>query len=258
MKVVILAGGYGTRLSEETESRPKPMIEVGGKPLLWHIMKLYWRYGYHEFIILAGYKGHVIKEYFANYYIHHSDITFDLQSRTFEVHSQSTEPWKVTILDTGMDTMTGGRLLRAKSLLQDSPFFLTYGDGLSDVDIPSLLKVHNESGGIITITTVQPDGRFGLVESRKGGKVSRFSEKPLGDGGRVSGGFFVCEPGIFDYLSDGDETILERTPFESLTSDGQMFSYFHSGFWKCIDTLRDVRQVNDLWKNQLAPWKVWD
>ncbi len=257
MKTVILVGGYGTRLSEETDLRPKPMLEIGGKPILWHIMKLYSHHGFNEFVILLGYRGYVVKEYFANYFLHQNDVTFDLAKNEMEVHSNTGEPWKVTLLDTGLDTMTGGRILRAKKYIGDEPFMLTYGDGVSNVDLAALLKIHNSHEGVVTVTTIQPEGRFGSVDSTTEGRIDNFTEKPKGDGAWINGGFFVCSPDIFNYLSEGDNTVLERAPLENLAADGKLYSYQHHGFWKCMDTLRDKVLLNDLWRQNNAGWKVW-
>ena len=256
MKALILAGGYGTRLAEETELKPKPMAEIGGKPILWHIMKIYSHHGVNEFVILLGYKGYVIKEYFANYFLHQSDVTFDLAQNKMELHSNSSEPWKVTLIDTGLDTMTGGRVGRARHHVGNSPFFLTYGDGVSDVDIAKL-RAHHEAGqAVVTLTAVQPEGRFGAVEFGAHDQVSGFLEKPEGDGQWINGGFFVCEPALFDLL-DHDGVVLERDPLQKLAADGKLNAYRHRGFWRPMDTLRDKIQLNDLWTRNQAPWKVW-
>jgi glucose-1-phosphate cytidylyltransferase len=256
MKVAILAGGFGTRLSEETDIRPKPMVLIGGKPILWHIMKHYSHYGYNEFVILLGYKGYFIKEYFANYFIHQSDITIDLKSNKLEVHNNSSEPWKVTLVDTGSDTMTGGRILRAKKYLENEPFMLTYGDGLSDIDLKKLVSFHESKGKLVTLSTVQPEGRFGVLNLDKE-NVLNFLEKPKGDGSWINGGFFVCKPEVFDYLKNGDETIFEREPLENLAKNHELIAYRHESFWKPMDTLRDKMQLEELWKTGNAPWKVW-
>lgn len=256
MKALILAGGYGTRLAEETELKPKPMAEIGGKPILWHIMKIYSRYGVTDFVILLGYKGYVIKEYFANYFLHQSDVTFDLAQNKMELHANSSEPWKVTLIDTGVDTMTGGRVARARKHVGDQPFFLTYGDGVSDIDIGALKSFHESRKGVVTLTTVQPEGRFGAVEIDEKDTVSGFLEKPEGDGQWINGGFFVCEPAIFDLLGD-DSVILERQPLQQLAARGQLSAYRHRGFWRPMDTLRDKIYLNDLWNCGQAPWKTW-
>ncbi len=258
MKVVILAGGYGTRLSEETDLRPKPMVEIGGKPILWHIMKTYSHYGYNEFIILLGYKGYVIKEYFANYFLYESDITIDLASNNIEVHNNSAEPWKVTLIDTGRETLTGGRIKRAKPYLGDEPFLLTYGDGVSDVNIADLVTFHNSHDGIVTMTAVQPEGKYGKISLDDGAtKVLSFNEKPKGDGEEnwINGGFFVCNSEIFNYLQE--DAMLESKPMEQLSENGKLHAYKHSGFWRCMDTLRDKGILNDLWERNVADWKVW-
>ncbi|MFN8611347.1 MAG: glucose-1-phosphate cytidylyltransferase [Vulcanimicrobiota bacterium] len=256
MKALILAGGYGTRLAEETELKPKPMAEIGGKPILWHIMKIYSHHGVNEFVVLLGYKGYVIKEYFANYFLHQSDVTIDLAQNKLELHANSSEPWKVTLIDTGLDTMTGGRVARARPHVGDQPFFLTYGDGVSDLNIGALLDFHRQSGGVVTLTSVQPEGRFGAVELGSNDRVTGFLEKPEGDGQWINGGFFVCEPGLFDLL-ENDGTVLERDPLQKLAERGQLHAYRHKGFWRPMDTLRDKIYLNDLWMRNQAPWKVW-
>ena len=257
MKVVILAGGLGTRLSEETIILPKPMIEIGGKPILWHIMKIYSYWGFHDFVILTGYKSHIIKEYFINYYTRYSDITVDMIENSVEIHNDRTEPWKVTMLYTGQDTQTGGRLLGAQRVLGNERFMLTYGDGVSDINIPKLLKFHEKSGKIITLTAVQPTGKYGSMEIEQDGSVSSFLEKPKGDGTWVSGGFFVVEPGIFAYLTNGNATILEKEPLEKLADEGQIAAYKHTGFWKSMDTLKDKNELTDVWYKDNAPWALW-
>jgi len=258
MKVLILAGGYGTRLSEETNSIPKPMVEIGAQPILWHIMKLYSHYGYNDFIILCGYKGYIIKEYFANYFLHHSDITIDLARNTTEIHKNPCEPWKVTLLDTGLDTMTGGRVLRAKSFIEKGEsFMLTYGDGLTDVNISQLVDFHKSHGKAITITSSQPEGRFGALDIREGGQVSSFVEKPRGDGGWINAGYFVCEHKVFDYILNGDQTVFEKDPLEQLASERELYTFKHKGFWRPMDTLRDKNTLDDLWTSGKAKWKVW-
>jgi glucose-1-phosphate cytidylyltransferase len=257
MKVVILAGGYGTRLSEETEIKPKPMVEIGSKPILWHIMKIYSTYGFNDFIILLGYKGYVIKEYFANYFLHQSDVTINLGSGEIEVHNNHSEPWRVTLIDTGIDTMTGGRIKRAKKYIGDEPFLLTYGDGVGNINIKKLIEFHKKHKRILTITSVQPDGRFGALDIGDDNEVLEFKEKPKGDGGWINAGFFVCESGVFDYIK-GDETIFEDEPLKKLAKDGQLYTYKHTGFWKPMDTLRDKRELNRLWNSNKAPWKIWE
>ncbi|PNR91813.1 glucose-1-phosphate cytidylyltransferase [Petrotoga sp. HWHPT.55.6.3] len=256
MKVVILAGGYGTRLSEETVNIPKPMVEIGGKPILWHIMKIYSHYGYNDFIICLGYKGYVIKEYFMNYFMHMSDITVDLSNGGIKVHNSKAENWKVTLVDTGLDTMTGGRIKRIKDHLNGERFMLTYGDGVGDVNINSLVKFHESHGKLATMTAVQPSGRFGALRINNDKKVESFVEKPAGDGAWINGGFFVLEPQVIDYIKD-DSTTWEREPLENLTKESQLFAYKHEGFWKPMDTLRDKIELERLWSTKEAPWKVW-
>ena len=256
MKVVLLAGGFGTRLSEETTLKPKPMVEIGGMPILWHIMKIYSFYGYNEFVVCCGYKGYVIKEYFANYFLHQSDVTFDLQGNTMDIHNSKSEPWKVTLVDTGLHTMTGGRIKRVKEFLNNQPFLLTYGDGVGNVNIEELLSSHKASNKSITITAVQPSGRFGAININDSNSVESFVEKPSGDGAWINGGYFVCEPEIIDYIDD-DTSIFERSPLENLAKDGKMNAYKHHGFWKPMDTLRDKNQLEADWANGNAPWKIW-
>lgn len=256
MKVVILAGGLGTRLSEETDVRPKPMVEIGGIPILWHIMKIYSHYGFNEFIILCGYKGFYIKEYFANYFFHQSEVTIDLSTNNIQVHSNACEPWKVTLLDTGNTTMTGGRIKKAAKYIAQEPFLLTYGDGVADVNISTLLDFHKRHGKKITVTTVQPDGRFGALDLLADDRVQAFVEKPKGDTNWINGGFFVCEPEVLDYI-DADSTIFEQQPLMKLAQEGDLYAYKHTGFWKPMDTLRDKMLLNDLWEKGSAPWKVW-
>ncbi len=256
MKVVLLAGGFGTRLSEETDIRPKPMAEIGGKPILWHIMKGYAQFGFNEFVILLGYKGYYIKEYFANYFLHQSDITIDLKNNQLEVHNNSSEPWKVTLLETGLHTMTGGRIKRAKDFIGDEPFLMTYGDGVSNVDINALLEFHKKHGKAVTMTAVQPEGRFGALQTDANDRVLSFMEKPKGDGSWINGGFFVCEPKVLDYIQD-DTTVFEQKPLEQLATEGELYTYRHTGFWKCMDTLRDKVRLNELWDNGEAQWKSW-
>ncbi len=257
MKVAILAGGLGTRLSEETDLRPKPMVEIGGKPILWHIMKLYSHYGFNDFFILLGYKGYVVKEYFANYFLHQSDVTIDIKNNKLEILSNASEPWRVTLVDTGANTMTGGRILRAQKYLQNDPFMLTYGDGVGDINIQKLITFHKENKKVLTLTTVQPEGRFGTLSLEKN-LVAKFVEKPKGEGGWINGGFFVCEPQIFDYLREGDSTIFERNPMETLATEGKLAAFRHEGFWKPMDTLRDKQQLEQLWSSSDAPWKKWN
>jgi glucose-1-phosphate cytidylyltransferase len=257
MKVLILAGGMGTRLSEETDLRPKPMVEVGGRPILWHIMKLYSNYGHNDFVVLLGYKGYYIKEYFANYFLHQSNVTIDLSNNKLEVHSNSSEPWRITLLDTGADTMTGGRVKRAEDFIGGERFMLTYGDGVCDLDMAQLLAFHESHGRAITMTSVQPDGRFGTFEAGADGAVSRFLEKPRGDGSWINGGFFVCEPKVLNYITQGDATVFEQQPLQNLANDGELFTYRHPGFWKCMDTQRDKMDLHALWQSGEAPWKTW-
>jgi len=258
MKVVILAGGFGTRISEESAVRPKPMVEIGGMPVLWHIMKIYAAHGITDFVISAGYKSYLIKEYFANYYLHRSDVTFDLAANTIETHATTVEPWKVTIVDTGDATMTGGRLLRVREHLEDETFCLTYGDTLSNVDVGALVDFHREQGVLATVTAVQPPGRFGALAfaGEGGGKVGGFHEKPAGDGGWVNGGFFVCEPGVVDYI-DTDRTVWEQQPLERLAHEGKLAAYRHGGFWHPLDTLRDRMVLEEQWESGSPQWKTW-
>jgi glucose-1-phosphate cytidylyltransferase len=255
MKVVILAGGFGTRLSEETAIKPKPMVEIGDKPILWHIMKIYSHYGFNDFIICLGYKGYLIKEYFANYYLHQSDVTFDLSNNIMKVHQNYSEPWKVTLVDTGLHTMTGGRLLRIKDYIEDDIFMMTYGDGVSNINIIELVRFHNEKNKIATLTAVMPTGRFGALHLNDESNVIKFQEKPEGDGAWVNGGFFVLNKRIFNYLSD-DNTIFERQPLENLAKENQLSAFKHFGFWMPMDKLSDKVELEKLWNNN-APWKVW-
>lgn len=256
MKVLILAGGFGTRLSEETDIRPKPMAEIGGNPILWHIMKIYSSYGFNDFVVLLGYKGFYIKEYFANYFLHQSDVTFDLKNNQMKVHCNSSEPWNVTLLDTGLNTMTGGRIRRAASFVGDEPFMLTYGDGVADVNISELLRFHQSHGKKITMTAVQPEARFGALKTDENNQVLSFMEKPKGDGTWINGGFFVCQPEILNYIAN-DSTVFEQEPLEALAKDGELFTFRHSGFWRCMDTLRDKMKLNELWESGEAKWKIW-
>jgi len=256
MKVVILAGGFGTRLSEETDLKPKPMIEIGNKPILWHILKTYSSYGFNDFVILLGYKGYVIKEYFSNYFLHQSNVTIDLVNNKMEVHQNECEPWKVTLLDTGLHTMTGGRIKQAKEYIGDDAFLLTYGDGVSDVDIAALTKFHSAHGKLITMTAVQPAGRYGALNIRENGVVSDFMEKPKGDGSWINGGFFVCEPEVLDTIDD-NTTVFEEEPLTQLANNNELVAYKHHSFWECMDTLRDKNNLCRLWDEQRAPWKNW-
>lgn len=256
MKAVILAGGLGTRLSEETGSRPKPMVEIGGKPILWHIMKIYSAHGINEFVICCGYKGYVIKEYFANYFLHMSDVTFDMQKNSMEIHQNQAEPWKVTLVDTGENSMTGGRLRRVRDYLQgEDAFCFTYGDGVADVDVTKLLAFHRAHGKAATLTAAHPPGRFGALDIQNN-FVQSFKEKPKGDGASVNAGFFVLSPSVID-LIDGDTTTWEREPLEALASRGELAAFHHAGFWQPMDTLRDKTQLEELWSSGKAPWKVW-
>lgn len=255
---MILAGGIGSRLSEETETRPKPMVNIGGRPILWHIMKIYSTWGFNDFIVLCGYKGDLIKEYFANYYLRYGDVTFDLSSNRMELHNSSPEPWRVTLIDTGRDTMTGGRVLRARDYIgKDDTFMLTYGDGVGDINIPELIDFHKSHRGLLTMTSSLPEGRFGALDITDGGRVSSFVEKPRGDGAWINAGYFVCNRALFDYLEDGDNTILERGPLERLAAEKNLFTYRHRGFWRPMDTLRDKRALEELWESGRAKWKIW-
>ncbi|MCP9925976.1 glucose-1-phosphate cytidylyltransferase [Synechococcus lacustris C3-12m-Tous] len=257
MKAVILAGGLGTRISEETHLRPKPMIEIGGKPILWHILKLYSHYGINEFVVCCGYKGYIIKEYFANYFLHMSDVTFNMRTNSMEVHQKNAEPWKVTLVDTGENTLTGGRLKRVREYISDSTFCFTYGDGVANVQIDRLIQKHQAGGKLATVTAVQPPGRYGLLAlDDRTGLVSGFQEKPQGDGGWINGGFFVLEPEVLD-LIEGDNTTWEQEPLKHLAANRQLQAYQHRGFWQPMDTLRDRVQLEELWNSGKAPWKLW-
>ncbi|MBV8034997.1 glucose-1-phosphate cytidylyltransferase [Roseateles sp.] len=255
MKAVILAGGLGTRLAEETTLRPKPMVEVGGRPVLWHILKTYSHHGINDFVICLGYKGYVIKEYFANYFLHMSDVTFDLAENRMEIRDRHCEPWRVTLVDTGEDSMTGGRLKRVRHYLDDESFCFTYGDGLSDVDVRALIAHHKAQGRLATVTAVQPPGRFGALGITDH-QITHFTEKPQGDGGWVNGGFFVLEPQVIDYIA-GDATSWEGDPLNRLAAEGQLSAFQHPGFWQPMDTLRDKVRLEELWQTHQAPWKVW-
>lgn len=255
MKAVILAGGLGTRLSEETSVRPKPMVEIGGKPILWHVMKIYSSYGVNEFIICCGYKGYAVKEYFANYFLHMSDVTFDMAHNRMEVHQQFAEPWRVTLVDTGVDTQTGGRLKRVQGYIGNEDFCFTYGDGVSNVNIGKLIEHHAKSGKLATLTAVQPPGRFGVLDINNQ-TVRSFQEKPHGDGSWINGGFFVLSPKVIDYIED-DSTIWERSPMERLAQEGQLNAFHHNAFWQPMDTLRDKHLLDSLWQSGRAPWKTW-
>lgn len=257
MKVVLLAGGYGTRISEESQFKPKPMVELGGMPILWHIMKEYSHYGFNDFIICAGYKQEVIKKWFADYYIYRSDITFDFtKANRMQVHNEHAEPWRVTVVDTGLNTLTGGRIKRIKDFVGNEPFFMTYGDGVSDVNICELLEAHRRFGKLATLTAVKPEGRFGMMDMT-GERVDAFREKSQTDLGYINGGYMVLEPGVFDYI-DGDFVMFEREPMEALAADGQLMAFKHDGFWQCMDTMRDKECLEKLWASGQAPWKVWN
>ncbi|MBI5048522.1 MAG: glucose-1-phosphate cytidylyltransferase [Deltaproteobacteria bacterium] len=257
MKVVILAGGLGTRISEETVVKPKPMVEVGGKPILWHIMKIYSHYNFNDFIVCLGYKGYLVKEYFANYFLHMADVTFDLsRGNNMEIHENYAEPWKVTLVDTGENTMTGGRVKRIQKYIGNETFMLTYGDGVADISISELVAFHHSHGKCATITSTQPPGRFGALNLDKNNHVASFQEKPTGDGAWINGGFFVMEPSVFSYI-DNDHTVLERVPLERLAQDRELVAFKHSGFWQPMDTLRDRNHLEELWASGKAPWKVW-
>jgi glucose-1-phosphate cytidylyltransferase len=258
MKVVILAGGYGTRISEESHLRPKPMIEIGQKPILWHIMKQYSHYGFNDFIICLGYKGFVIKEYFAHYFLHESDVTFDFRSDNHTiVHHNTAEPWKVTLVNTGIDTMTGGRVKKIEKYINNEPFMLTYGDGVSNIDLRKLTEFHKLHGRIATVTSVQPAGRFGALDLSPNDEVMGFREKPKGDGYWINAGFFVLQPEFFNYLPSDDSTVLEKEPLEKLSKDGELVAFKHEGFWHPMDTLRDKNYLEELWSNNRAPWRSW-
>jgi glucose-1-phosphate cytidylyltransferase len=256
MKAVILAGGLGTRISEETHLKPKPMIEIGGMPILWHILKSYSAYNINDFVICCGYKGYIIKEYFANYFLHMSDVTFDIANNTMQVHKKSAEPWTVTLVDTGIDTMTGGRLKKIQKYVEDDTFCFTYGDGLSNVNINKLINFHKKNNTKATVTAVQPPGRFGTLNISEN-KITNFKEKPAGDGNWINGGFFVLEPSVFDYIQN-DSTLWEREPLENLAKENHLSAFRHSGFWQPLDTLRDKNYLDDLWTSNNAPWKIWN
>ncbi len=257
MKVVILAGGFGTRLSEETKNIPKPMVRIGDKPIIWHIMKTYSHYGYNDFIICLGYKGYAIKEWFANYFLHNSDITIDVQNNSVEVHDSAAEPWKVTLVETGLNTQTGGRIKRIQKYVGNEPFMLTYGDGVADIKIDDLVDYHERSNKTLTVTAYRPKGKFGSLNMDTEGNVQSFTEKPAGDGMWINAGFFVCEPEVFEYLTDGDDEIFERKPLEKLAQDAKMGAFKHYGFWQPMDTLRDNTELNALWNSEKAEWKIW-
>jgi len=257
MKVVILAGGFGTRISEESYLRPKPMIEIGEKPILWHIMKLYSYYGYNDFIICAGYKQHIIKEWFSNYYLYNSDVTFDFSKREIDVtiHSSFSEPWKVTIIDTGLQTLTGGRIKRIQQYVENERFFLTYGDGVADINIEKLLDFHKKQGSVCTLTAVQPEGRFGILDI-DGNTVKSFREKNKNDMGWINAGFMVVEPEVFQYI-EGDQVVFEKEPLETIAKNSKLSCYKHMGFWQCMDTMRDKEKLEKLWESNHAPWRIW-
>ncbi len=257
MKVIILAGGYGTRISEESVIKPKPMVEIGDKPILWHIMKIFSHFGYNEFVILLGYKGYSIKEYFSNYFLHQSDLKIDLENNKCTYTNSKSENWKIDLVDTGLETMTGGRISRIKELINNEPFFLTYGDGVANIDLNALLSQHKLSKKSVTMTAVMPEGRFGALNISPNNTITNFMEKPKGDGSWINGGFFVCEKDIFNYLSNNDDEIFEREPLEKLANDGKLGAYKHTGFWKCMDTMRDKNLLNELWDNDDADWKIW-
>lgn len=258
MKVLLLAGGFGTRLSEETDMRPKPMVEIGVRPILWHIMKLYSTHGFNEFVILLGYKGYYIKEYFANYFRHQSDMTVDFTNNSIEYFNNKSEPWKITLIDTGLNSMTGGRIKRAQDIVGNEPFMLTYGDGVSNINIKNLVKFHKSHGKAMTMTSAQPDGRFGALNVSANNQVLEFKEKPKGDGSWINAGFFVCEPKVFEYITEGDGTVFEQAPLKNLAKDGEIFTFKHDSFWMPMDTLRDKMKLNEMWDSEKAPWKVWD
>lgn len=259
MKVVILAGGFGTRISEESQFKPKPMVNLGSRPILWHIMKLYGHYGFNEFVICAGYMQHVIKEYFADYFLHTSDITFDFTNGRNDmiVHRNTSEPWKVTVVDTGLNTMTGGRVKRVRDYIGNEPFFLTYGDGVSDVNISDLLDFHKSHGKLVTLTAYNPGQRFGVLDIASDGQISEFREKTKGDGGLVNAGYMVCQPEFIDYIKD-DATVLERDPLERVAHEGNLMAYKHTGFWQCMDTVREKQMLEKMLAENKAPWKVWE
>jgi len=259
MKAVILAGGFGTRLSEETDLRPKPMVEIGSKPILWHIMKTYSHHNINEFIILLGYKGYYIKEYFANYFLHQSDVTINLSNNEIQIHNNKSEPWKVTLVDTGLNTMTGTRIKKAKQYIDNEPFLLTYGDGVGNIDIQKTLDFHKQHGKLLTMTSAQPNGRFGALNiDQNTSQVLDFQEKPKGDGSWVNAGYFVCQPEILNYIDSEDDVVFEQKPLKNLAKDGQIHTYKHDGFWMPMDSLRDKTELNKLWENKQAPWKFWN
>ena len=259
MKAVILAGGLGTRLSEETDLRPKPMVEIGSKPILWHIMKTYSSHGINDFVILLGYKGYYIKEYFANYFLHQSDVTINLSNNEMEIHSNQSEPWRVTLVDTGLNSMTGARVKKAKQYIDNEPFLLTYGDGVGNIDIQKTLDFHKQHGKLLTMTSAQPEGRFGALNvNQKTNQVLEFQEKPKGDGSWINAGYFVCQPEILDYIDSSDDIVFEQEPLKNLAKDRQIHTYKHNGFWMPMDSLRDKTELNKFWIDRQAPWKVWN
>ena len=258
MKVVIFAGGLGTRLFEETSIRPKPMVEIGGKPILWHIMKIYEYYGFNEFIVCLGYKGYMIKEYFMNFYLHNSDVTIDLKSNDIQIHKSNSDDFKVSLIDTGLNTMTAGRLKKIRCHLDNSNFMLTYGDGVSDINIQELVEYHREHGKVATVTTVQPPGRFGSLDMTNKNQVTTFIEKAPGDGGWINGGFFVLKPEVFSYLPDKSDSVMwENEPLRQIASDGELMAYKHHGFWKCMDHLRDMNALETIWNSKDCQWRIW-
>lgn len=257
MKVIILAGGFGTRLAEETSIRPKPMVEIGGMPILWHIMKSYSSFGYNDFVVLLGYKGYYIKEYFTNYFLHHSDLTVNLANNSLEIHNSNSEPWKVTLLDTGLNTMTGGRIKRASDVIGKEPFMLTYGDGVANINIQELVDFHKSHGRLMTMTSVQPKGRFGALSISSNNQITSFKEKPKGDGSWINGGFFVCEARVLDYITDSDSVVFEQEPLQNLAKDLELMSFKHDGFWQSMDSLKDKNDLNKLWDQNEAEWKTW-
>ena len=257
MKVLLLAGGFGTRLSEETDVRPKPMVEIGGRPILWHIMKIYSSYGFNEFVVLLGYKGYYIKEYFTNYFLHQADVTIDLKNNNLTVHNNSSEPWKITLLDTGLHTMTGGRIKKVQELIGDGRFMMTYGDGVSDINIKELVKFHKTHGKAMTLSSVQPEGRFGALNINNENRIKEFEEKPKGDGNWINAGFFVCESKVFDYIDSSENVMFEQEPLQNLAKDGELYAYKHNGFWRSMDSLKDKNDLNKLWDDGEPPWKVW-
>lgn len=257
MKVVLLAGGLGTRLSEETVLKPKPMVEIGGMPILWHIMKIYSAHGFNDFVVCLGYKGYLVKEYFANYFLHKADVTIDLKQNSIEVHESEAEPWKITLVHTGDESMTGGRIKRIQKYTNNEPFMLTYGDGVGDINIKELVDFHKNHGKLCTVTSVQPSGRFGALDLSDENEVRSFLEKPKGDGSWINGGYMVCQPGVFDFIKDGDATVWEQAPMQNIALAGEMHAYKHHGFWRPMDTLKDKHDLNEMWESGNSPWKIW-